>query len=83
MYVQRKESVLVCFVRDKEADGKRHIDGRAQGAKLLGDPVAVQSPPAVVQATGIRLSPTSFCCLIVSGLQTQLNVLFNIANRLD
>ena len=57
-YVQRKESVHVCFVRDKEADGKRHIDGRpAQEAKLLGDPVAVQSPPAMVQATGVSLSP--------------------------
>ena len=57
-YVQRKESVHVCFVRDKEADGKRHIDGRpAQGEKLLGDPVAVQSPAAMVQATGVRLSP--------------------------
>ena len=58
MYVQRKESVHVCFVRDKEADGKQYIDGRpAQEAKLLGDPVAVQSPPAMVQATGVRLSP--------------------------
>ena len=58
MYVQRNESVHVCFVRDKEADGKRHIDGRpAQRAKLLRDPVAVQSPPAMVQATGVRLSP--------------------------
>ena len=57
-YVQRKESVHVCFVRDKEADGKQYIDGRpAQEAKLLGDPVAVQSPPAMVQATGVRLSP--------------------------
>ena len=54
VYVQRNE----CFVRDKEADGKRHIDGRpAQRDKLLGDPVAVQSPPAMVQATGVRLSP--------------------------
>ena len=42
MYVQRNESVHVCFVRDKEADGKRHIDvSPAQEAKLLGDPVAV------------------------------------------
>ena len=58
MYVQRKESVHVCFVRDKEANGKRHTDGRpAQGEKLLGDPTAVQSPPAMVQATGVRLSP--------------------------
>ena len=58
MYVQRNESVHVCFVRDKEADGKRHIDGRpAQEAKLLGEPVAVHSPPAMVQATGVRLSP--------------------------
>ena len=38
MYVQSKKSVNVCFVRDKEADGKRHINGRpAQGDKLLGD----------------------------------------------
>ena len=29
----------------------------ALGNKLLGDPVAVQSPPAMVQATGVRLSP--------------------------
>ena len=29
----------------------------AQGRKLLGDPVAVQSPAATVQATGVRLSP--------------------------
>ena len=29
----------------------------AQGYKLLGDPVAVQSLAAVVQATGVRLSP--------------------------
>ena len=58
MYVKRNESVHVCFARDKEADGKRHIDGRpAQGEKLLGDPVAAQSPPAMVQATGVRLSP--------------------------
>ena len=58
MYVQRNESVHVCFVRDKEADGKRHIDGRpAQRDKLLGDPVAVQSLTAMVQATGVRLSP--------------------------
>ena len=54
MYVQRKESVHVCFVRDKEADGKRHIDGHpVQGEKLLGDPVALQCPAA----TGVRLSP--------------------------
>ena len=58
MYVQRQESVHVCFVQDKEADGKRHINGRpAQGEKLLGDPAAVQSPTAMVQATGVRLSP--------------------------
>ena len=49
VYVQRNESVHVCFVRDKEADGKRHIDGRpAQRDKLLGDPVAVQSLTAMV-----------------------------------
>ena len=54
MYVQRKVSVHVCFVRDKEADGKRHIDGhRVQGEELLGDPLALQSPAA----TGVRLSP--------------------------
>ena len=29
----------------------------AQGEKLLGDPVAVQSLAAMVQATGVRLSP--------------------------
>ena len=58
MYVQSKKSVNVCFVRDKEADGKRLINGRpAQGEKLLGDPAAVQSPTAMVQATGVRLSP--------------------------
>ena len=58
MYVQREESVHICFVQDKEADGKRHINGRpAQGEKLLGDPAAVQSLAAVVQATGVRLSP--------------------------
>ena len=58
MYVQNKKSVNVSFVRDKEADGKRHINGRpAQGEKLLGDPAAVQSLAAVVQATGVRLSP--------------------------
>ena len=58
MYVQREESVHICFVQDKEADGKRHINGRpAQGEKLLGDPAAVQSLAAMVQATGVRLSP--------------------------
>ena len=58
MYVQREESVHICFVQDKEADGKRHINGRpAQGEKLLGDPAAVQSPTVLVQATGVRLSP--------------------------
>ena len=58
MFVQRKESVHVCFVRDKEANGKRHIDGRpAQGEKLFGDPATVQSLPAMVQASGVRLSP--------------------------
>ena len=58
MYVQREESVHICFVEDEEADGKRHINGRpAQGEKLLGDPAAVQSPTAMVQATGVRLSP--------------------------
>jgi len=58
MYVQSKKSVNVCFVRDKEANGKRHINGRpAQGEKLLGDPAAVQSLAAMVQATGVRLSP--------------------------
>ena len=58
MYVQSKKSVNVCFVRDKEADGKRLINGRpAQGEKLLGDPAAVQSLAAMVQATGVRLSP--------------------------
>ena len=37
---------------------KRHIDGRpAQGEKLFGDPVAVQSLAAMVQETGVRLSP--------------------------
>ena len=37
---------------------KRHIDVRpAQGQKLFGDPVAVQSLAAMVQATGVRLSP--------------------------
>ena len=37
---------------------KRHIDVRpAQGEKLFGDPVAVQSLAAMVQATGVRLSP--------------------------
>ena len=57
-YVQREESVHICFVQDKEADGKRHINGRpAQGEKLLGDPTAVQSPTVMVQATGVRLSP--------------------------
>ena len=55
MYVQREESVHICFVQDKEADGKRHINGRpAQGVKLLA---AVQSLAAMVQATGVRLSP--------------------------
>ena len=29
----------------------------AKGEKLLGDPVALQSPAAMVQATGVRLSP--------------------------
>ena len=58
MYVQRQEPVHICFVQDKEADGKRHISGRpAQGEKLFGDPAAVQSLAAVVQATGVRLSP--------------------------
>ena len=58
MNVQREESMHVCFVQDKEADGKRHINGRpAQGEKLLGDPTAVQSPTAMVQASGVRLSP--------------------------
>ena len=58
MYVQREESVHICFVQDKEADGKQYINGRpAQGEKLLGDPAAVQSLAAVVQATGVRLSP--------------------------
>ena len=58
MNVQREESVHVCFVQDKEADGKRHINGRpAQGEKLLGDSTAVQSPAAMVQASGVRLSP--------------------------
>ena len=55
MYVQSRKSVNVCFVRDKEADGKRHTHGRpAQGEKLLGDPVAVRSLAAMVQATGVR-----------------------------
>ena len=55
MYVQREESVHICFVQDKEADGKRHINGRpAQGEQLLGDQAAVQSLEAVVQATGVR-----------------------------
>ena len=55
MYVQREESVHICFVQDKEADGKRHINGRpAQGEKLLGDPAAVQSPTVMVQATGVK-----------------------------
>ena len=32
-----------------------HSDGlQAQGEKLLGDPVAVQSLAAVVQATGVK-----------------------------
>ena len=58
MYVQREEFVHICFVQDKEADGKRHINGRpGQGEKLFGDPAAVQSLAAVVQATGVRLSP--------------------------
>ena len=58
MYVQREESVHICFVQDKEADDKGHINGRpAQGEKLLGDPAAVQSLTAMVQATGVRLSP--------------------------
>ena len=58
MYVQREESVHICFVQDKEANGKRHINGRpAQGEKLLGDPAAVQSLAAMVQATGVGLSP--------------------------
>ena len=58
MYVQSKKSVNVCFVRDEEADGKRNTHGRpAQGEKLLGDPAAVQSLAAMVQATGVRLSP--------------------------
>ena len=55
MYVQREESVHICFVQDKEADVKRHINGRpAEGEKLLGDPAAVQSPTAMVQATGVK-----------------------------
>ena len=42
----------------RQADGKRHINGRpAQGEKLLGDPAAVQSLAAMVQATGVGLSP--------------------------
>ena len=58
MYVQREESVHICFVQDKEANGKRHINGRpAEGEKLLGDPAAVQSLAAMVQATCVRLSP--------------------------
>ena len=58
MYVQREESVHICFVQDEEADGKRHINGRpAQGEKLLGDPAAVQSPTVMLQASGVRLSP--------------------------
>ena len=58
MYVKREESVHICFVQDEEADGKRHINGRpARGEKLLGDPAAVQSLAATVQATGVRLSP--------------------------
>ena len=58
MYVQRVESVHIRFVQDKAADGKRHINGRpAQGEKLLGDPAAVQSQTAMVQASGVRLSP--------------------------
>ena len=58
MYVQREESVHICFVQDKEADGRRHINGRpARGEKLFGDPAAVQSLAATVQATGVGLSP--------------------------
>ena len=54
MYVQREESVHICFVQDKETNGKRHISGRpAQGEKLLGDPAAVQSLAAMVQATAL------------------------------
>ena len=46
MYVHREESVHICFVQDKEADGKRHISGRpAQGEKLLGGPAAEQYVP--------------------------------------
>ena len=53
MYVQREESVHICFVHDKEADGKRHINGRpAQGEKLLGDPAAVQSLAAMIENVG-------------------------------
>ena len=55
MYVHREESVHICFVQDKETDGKQYINGRpAQGEKLLGDPAAVQSLAAMVQATGVR-----------------------------
>ena len=58
MYVQREEPVHTCFVQDQEADGKRHINERpAQGEKLFGDPAAVQSLAAMVQATGVGLSP--------------------------
>ena len=53
MYVQREESVHIYFVQDKEADGKRHINGRpAQGEKLLGDPAAVQSLAAMIENVG-------------------------------
>ena len=44
--------------KEEKKYGKRYIDGRpAQGEKLLGDPVAVQSLAAMVQAIGVRLSP--------------------------
>ena len=41
--------------KEEKKYGKRYIDGRpAQGEKLLGDPVAVRSLAAMVQATGVR-----------------------------
>ena len=44
--------------KKKKTYGKRHIDVRpTEGEKLLGDPAAVQSLAAMVQATGVRLSP--------------------------
>ena len=83
-YVQREESVHICFVQDKEADGKRHINGRpAQGEKLLGDPAAVQSPTVMVQATGVRLSPAIGRDEQTTNRETyQFSLLRNIGSKL-